>query len=172
MLQAQYRKISELDLYPDNPRVISDKDFEKLCKSIRENKLYFEARPIILSDRTGFLTVIAGNQRLKAAIEIGLEEVPTVLISGLTKEQEGEILVRDNVSNGGWDWGLLKEQFDDLELIEWGVMEEVPEPEGEPQQDGMEESISKKMVVECDTVAELEKLFQELQKRGYKVELK
>ena len=36
-----------------NPRTIKKDQFEKLKKSIQDNADYFEARPIILSDRTG-----------------------------------------------------------------------------------------------------------------------
>ncbi len=42
------------------------------------------ARPMILSDRTGELVIIAGNMRYRAAEKLGLKKVPTFLISGLT----------------------------------------------------------------------------------------
>ena len=82
----EYRKIEELKLLPHNPRIIKDEQFKILCDSIKKNIKYFEARPIIISDRTGELIVIAGNQRLKAAIEIGLKEVPTFLIKNLNEQ--------------------------------------------------------------------------------------
>lgn len=51
--QVEYRAIAELKELPGNPRTIKKDQFEKLKQSIKDNADYFEARPIILSDRTG-----------------------------------------------------------------------------------------------------------------------
>ena len=59
---TKYRKLSELHELPGNPRTIKKDQFEKLKKSIKDNADYFEARPIILSNRTGKLVIIAGRQ--------------------------------------------------------------------------------------------------------------
>lgn len=122
---VEYRKLTELKELPGNPRTIKKDQFEKLKKSIQDNPDYFEARPIILSDRTGELVILAGNQRYKAAKALGKSEVPTVLLSGLTEEREREIVIRDNVENGEWDIDALANEWDASELEEWGV--EVPE---------------------------------------------
>lgn len=98
-----YRKLVDLRKLPNNPRTIKKADMERLKKSIKDNPDYFEARPLILSDRTGELVILAGNQRYEAAKALGMDEVPTFLIEGLTEEREREIIIRDNVSNGGWD---------------------------------------------------------------------
>lgn len=119
--QVEYRAISELNELEGNPRTIKKDDFERLKKSLQDNQDYFEARPIILSDRTGKLVIIAGNQRYKAAKAIGLTEVPTVLLSGLTEEREREIVIRDNVENGEWDMDILANEWDTTDLKEWGA---------------------------------------------------
>ena len=116
----KYRKLSELKKLEGNPRLIKDNQFKILCESIRNNKEYFEARPVILSDRTGSLVIIAGNMRYEAAKAVGLKEVPTFLIENLTGEKEKEIIIRDNVQNGEWDMDLLS-AWDDLPLTDWGV---------------------------------------------------
>lgn len=123
--QIEYRKLSELHELPGNPRTIKKDQFEKLKKSLTDNADYFEARPIILSDRTGELIIIAGNQRYKAAKAIGMTEVPTVLLPGLTEEREREIVIRDNVENGDWDMDALANEWDAQDLLDWGV--ELPE---------------------------------------------
>ena len=117
----QYRTLSELEKLEGNPRFIEDKEFQTLCDSIRDNPKYFEARPLILSDRTGKLIIIAGNQRYEAAKVVKLKKVPTFLIEGLTEEKEREITIRDNVNNGVWDMDALANSWDDLPLFEWGV---------------------------------------------------
>jgi ParB-like chromosome segregation protein Spo0J len=117
----QYRKIKDLKLLESNPRKISSDQMDKLVKSITDNPDYFEARPIILSDRTGELVIIAGNQRYKAAKKIGMKEVPTFLLSGLSEEREREIVIRDNVSNGEWDNDILRDEWGECPLEDWGV---------------------------------------------------
>lgn len=119
--QVEYRAISELNELEGNPRTIKKDDFERLKKSLQDNQDYFEARPLILSDRTGKLVIIAGNQRYKAAKAIGMTEVPTVLLSGLTEEREREIVIRDNVENGEWDMDILANEWDTTDLKEWGA---------------------------------------------------
>jgi hypothetical protein len=107
-----YRKVSELNLLKDNPRKISRADMDRLVDSLRING-FWKHRPITLSDRTGELVVIAGNQRLKAAKKLKLEEVPTVLYSDITEEQEADIVLRDNINNGEWDLNLLDDGWKD-----------------------------------------------------------
>lgn len=119
--QVQYRPIKDLKELPGNPRIIKKDQFEKLKKSIADNQDYFEARPIILSDRTGELVILAGNQRYKAAKALGMTEVPTVLLPDLTEEREREIVIRDNVENGEWDVDMLANEWDAESLVEWGV---------------------------------------------------
>lgn len=116
-----YRKLEDLHKLEGNPRTIKKQDMERLKKSISDNPDYFEARPIILSDRTGELVIIAGNQRYEAAKALGLEQVPTFLLSGLTEEREKEIIIRDNVENGEWDFDILANEWDTQELADWGL---------------------------------------------------
>lgn len=119
---AEYWPIADLALLENNPRTIKKADMDKLVKSIKDNPDYFEARPIILSNRTGKNVIIAGNQRLKAAEQLGLKEVPAVLLEGLTEDREREIIIRDNVSNGEWDMDELANSFAPEKLDEWGVI--------------------------------------------------
>lgn len=121
MPEIIYRNTVDLDPLYKNPRFIKEKEFDELCKSIRENPEYFEARPIILSNRTGLLVIIAGNMRHKAAVNEGIKQVPTFLLEGLTEEKEREIIIRDNVNNGNWDYDILANEWDKDQLIEWGV---------------------------------------------------
>jgi DNA modification methylase len=143
----QYRKLTELKKLEKNPRIIRDKQFKTLCDSIRDNSKYFEARPLILSNRTGQLVIIAGNQRYEAAKALKLKEVPTFLIEDLTEDKEKEIVIRDNISNGEFDMDALANSWGDLPLVDWGVdipedwlkKEEVSTADAEPQIDRAEE---------------------------------
>lgn len=89
--EITYRPLSEMVLLESNPRTIKKADMDRLVDSI---KIYgfWKHRPITLSDRTGKLVVIAGNQRLKAAKKLKLKEVPTVVYSDLTEDEEKNII--------------------------------------------------------------------------------
>lgn len=118
-----YRPLDSIKQLENNPRYIKKEDFERLCASVQNNPELFEAQPIILSNRTGENVIIAGNQRFKAAIEVGLKEVPTILLEGLTEAKEREIIIRTNVQNGKWDYDILASGAwgEVEELADWGV---------------------------------------------------
>lgn len=118
---VEYKSLDELYHLDRNPRTISKQKMDMLVESIKDNPDYFEARPIICSDRTGKLVIIAGNQRLRAAGIAGLSEVPVVTLHGLTEEREREITIRDNVELGDWDFDLLANDWDVEDLQNWGV---------------------------------------------------
>ena len=163
----QNRKISELNKLSRNPRIIKDDDFNRLVKSIKDNPEYFNARPVILSNRTGELVIIAGNQRYEAAKKIGLKEIPTYLIAGLTEEKEREIIIRDNVSNGQWDFDILANEWEATDLNEWGVV--VPDLEEKEVNDLSEDiTTSYKIEVSCDNEQEQEKVYNKLIEIGLK----
>lgn len=117
-MEIIYRPLSELTPLEANPRTIANDDLDSLIRSIDSLPEYFMARPIILSNRTGENVILAGNQRYRAALQLGLNTVPTALLEGLTEEREREIIIRDNISNGRWDVEALK-AWDIEELKEW-----------------------------------------------------
>ena len=119
-MEIVYRKLSELKPHPKNPRTDTKESIEKLAESIKDNPEFFEARPILLSDRTGQLVIIGGERRSKAAALLKMETVPTILMSGLTEAKEEEILIRDNTHSGEWDRAKL-DQWQRHVLKEWGV---------------------------------------------------
>ena len=117
--QVEYKNTGELYGLPNNPRTISENKMAMLVESLKNNPDYFEARPIICSDRTGKLVILAGNQRAKAAYIAGIEEVPVIVLHGLSEEQEKEIIIRDNVELGEWDMDILANEWDIDDLQNW-----------------------------------------------------
>jgi len=111
-------KITEVKTNPNNPRLIKDDKFKKLVKSIKEFPQMLELRPIVVNDD---MIVLGGNMRLKACKEAGLKEVPIIKASDLTDEQQKEFIVKDNVGFGEWDWDVLANEWDAVQLEEWGL---------------------------------------------------
>jgi hypothetical protein len=123
--KVEYFKVSELKKHPNNPRILKDTAYNTLKTSIEDNPDLLEARPLILSNRTGKLVILGGNQRYQVVKDLGWLHVPCVLFSDLTEEKEREIMIRDNVSNGDWDFYKLATEWDSTQLNEWGL--DVPE---------------------------------------------
>lgn len=117
----EYMKLTDIKPLENNPRIIKDDDMKKLRKSIKDNPDFFEARPIVCSDRTGELVIIGGNMRYRAAKLNGLTEVPVYVMHGLTEEREKEIIIRDNINNGEFDWDKLANEWNVEDLKDWGV---------------------------------------------------
>ena len=156
-----YRKIESLSKLENNPRTITPEDMERLKESIRNNPDYLEAHPIVLSDRTGKLVIIDGNQRYEACVQLGMSKVPTVLLHGLTEEREKEIIIRANVNNGQWDYSILQ-NWDIEELKDWGV--DLPEDwntsEAEEQKEAEEDDFSDEDAEKAEPRVKLGEIWQ------------
>lgn len=113
-------KLSDLVKLPNNPRKISKVDMDRLIASVKKFGI-LEGRPFLVSNRTGENVIIGGNMRYEACKELGIAEVPVNVLEGLSEDDEREIIIRDNVSNGEWDMALLEDEWDAGELAEWGV---------------------------------------------------
>lgn len=99
MIEIKYVSINSIKPDPTNPRTINEDQFNKLKKSIQDNPSFLEVRPILV-DKDNI--IFAGNMRYRAALELGLQEVP-VAIMDLTPEKREELMLRDNVTNGEWN---------------------------------------------------------------------
>lgn len=97
-------ELSKLKLNEDNPRVIKDDKFELLKNSIISFPEMLKIRPIIVDEN---YNVLGGFMRTKACMSLGLDVVPVFVVKNLTEEQKREILIKDNVSFGEWEWETL-----------------------------------------------------------------
>ncbi len=117
-MKTEKVSISQVKTNPNNPRLIKDDKFKKLVSSINEFPEMLGIRPIVVDNDN---IVLGGNMRLKACEEAGLTEVPIIFADNLTPEQEKEFIIKDNSSFGEWDWDILANTFDNVELKEWGL---------------------------------------------------
>ncbi len=119
MLKLQYIPVGTLKLNPQNPRIIKDDAFKRLCASLKEDRDYFEARPVLVNKD---MVIFAGNQRYRAAVEIGMKEVPVIVMDN--PELEAKRMLRDNISSGDWDMDMLANDFEADFLREIGFTDE------------------------------------------------
>jgi ParB-like chromosome segregation protein Spo0J len=131
--------INKIRNNPINPRLVNKAKFEKLKKSIQEFPQMLELRPIVINEDG---VILGGNMRYKALVELGYEEVPVIVASYITKEQENEFIIKDNLGFGDWDWDILANEWDSVELEDWGldvwqneddILNSLDEEETEPQ---------------------------------------
>jgi len=111
-------KISKVIPNENNPRFIKDQKFKKLVKSIKEFPEMLKLRPIVVNKD---MVVLGGNMRLKACAEAGLKEVYILKADELTEQQEREFIVKDNVGFGEWDWDALGNEWNSVQLEDWGM---------------------------------------------------
>ncbi len=82
-------------------------------------------REVLVYPHGSKFVIIGGNMRFQACKDLGFTEVPCkVLDKETTAEQLRAITIKDNVGFGEHDWELLANEWDSVELEEWGL--EVP----------------------------------------------
>jgi ParB-like chromosome segregation protein Spo0J len=114
-------KLSQIKPNPNNPRLIKDERFEKLCKSIQEAPKFMALRPIIV-DANGM--ILGGNMRYKALLHLGYKEVPDEWVKradDLTEDERRRFIISDNVGFGEWEWETVANEWDVEELADWGL---------------------------------------------------
>ena len=110
--------ITQIKSNPNNPRLIKDHKFKQLVKSIQDFPQMLELRPIVIDENN---MVLGGNMRLKACLEAGLTDVPVIHANNLTEAQKKEFIIKDNISFGEHDWDVLANEWNIIELDEWGL---------------------------------------------------
>ena len=119
--------IGTLKANPTNPRIMRDERFVKLKKSITEFPDMLNKRPIVaVTDKDGKLMVLGGNMRLRACQDLGLKTVPVVLADDWTEEQRRRFIIADNVGFGEHDFDMLANEWDAVELADWGLDLPIP----------------------------------------------
>jgi ParB-like chromosome segregation protein Spo0J len=130
--------LSELKPNPNNPRVITSVMMDKLKKSIQEFPEMLNVRPIILDSNN---VILGGNMRYKALQSLGYTEAPCIYANQLTPEEQQDLLIKNNLSYGDWDWEDILTNWQLESVRDWGL--DVPgfffdddvEPEIEVQED-------------------------------------
>ena len=109
--------IDEVKLNDRNPRIIKDDKFKKLVKSLQDFPEMLDTREVIVNKD---MVVLGGNQRLRAAKEAGITEIPVKIVDW-DEERQKEFIVKDNLPYGEWDWDILANEWEIDDLKAWGV---------------------------------------------------
>lgn len=104
------KKVSDLIPYINNSRIHGEDQIIQIVSSIKE---FGFTNPILIDQHN---SIIAGHGRLQAVKRLGFEEVPCIIISGLTKTQIKALIIADNqlALNATWDLDILSLEIDGL----------------------------------------------------------
>ena len=116
-LQVTYRDIGGLIPYVNNSRTHSAEQVKQVAASIRE---FGFTNPILIDENS---TVIAGHGRIMAANLLGLAQVPTITLEGLTPAQKKAYIIADNqlALNAGWDLDILRVEIEQLQELDFDL---------------------------------------------------
>ncbi len=108
------RKVNDLKTWSANPRKISKRSFNRLKERIKQRGFH----DVIKVDTDS--TILSGNQRKKALLELGVEEVITLVPNRkLTEEERNSVGLESNITDGDWNFQSLK-SFDLSTLMDVG----------------------------------------------------
>lgn len=112
-LSVVYRDLGSLQPYARNSRTHSDAQVAQIAASITE---YGFTNPVLIDEAGG---IIAGHGRVLAAAALGMRQVPTITLAGLTEAQRRAYVIADNkmALNAGWDFDVLRGELDGLEEL-------------------------------------------------------
>ena len=117
--KIEKRKISSLKENPKNPRKLTKEQAEHLRKSLER---FGQCEPIVCN-LDG--VIIGGHQRIRTLKKQGIKEVDvSVPDRQLTEKEVDELGIRLNKNGGEFDYEMLANSFDPIELCEWGFKAE------------------------------------------------
>lgn len=111
------KKLTELKPYENNPRH-NDNAVQYVRNSIEE----FGFRVPLVIDKDN--VIVCGHTRYKAAVQMGLAEVPCILADDLTEDQINAFRLADNKTQelAEWDWNKIGIELDAITGIDMSLM--------------------------------------------------
>jgi len=113
----EIRKTTDLIPYINNSRTHSDEQVNQVAASIKE---FGFTSPVLIDEDGG---LIAGHGRVMAAKKLKLDEVPCIILKGLTEAQKKAYIIADNQLplNAGWDLDKLKLEVETLQELDFDI---------------------------------------------------
>ncbi|MEW8417402.1 MAG: site-specific DNA-methyltransferase [Candidatus Thiodiazotropha endolucinida] len=108
---VEHWPLQRLIPYARNARTHDEGQVSQIAGSIAE---FGFVNPILVGDDN---VIVAGHGRLMAAQQLGLEQVPVIVLGHLTEAQRKALVIADNkiAENAGWNEELLKLELGEIE---------------------------------------------------------
>lgn len=108
------KRIDDLIMYENNPKIHTDEQIDKIAKSIELTKGL--RQPIVIDKNN---VIVVGHGRVRAAMQLGYETVPCELLDDLTEDEIRAYRLIDNeIAKGDTDWDLFNEELDKIEDVD------------------------------------------------------
>ena len=109
-MQIEQRDTKSLVPYESNARTHTDDQIDQIVRSIEQ---FGWTNPVLIDSAGG---IIAGHGRVLAATQMGVAQVPCIVLDGMTPEQKRAYIIADNklALNAGWDDDLLAQEMSAL----------------------------------------------------------
>ena len=130
-LKIENKKIEEIKAYPNNVKLHPAYQIEQIKKSIQT---FGFNDPIGIYENG---EIAEGHGRYIAAVELGMDEVPVICLSGLTEDEQKAYRIIHNhlTTSTGFDIDLLNNELEfihDVDMSEFGFLSvEINEDFGE-----------------------------------------
>ena len=160
MVKIQNLALDKLTFWDKNPRFISDQQMKKLKKSLKEDPYFLNMRPILVNYSEDIYLIYAGNQRARAAISLGMKEIPCIVEENVPEKLMQQRSIKDNKTYGDWDYEMLGNEWDAEFLLDCGFTEN-DLGFGDEAKDLQKKF---KIILEFDNEDEMEKVLPELNK--------
>ena len=176
-LKTKLISLDEIIPYENNAKEHPDWQIAQIKNSIER---FGFNDPIAVNENMG---IIEGHGRYLAAKELELKEVPCIILSGMTADEERAYIIAHNklTMNTGFDLEVLGYELNALKVEDFDLsltgFEDTEIENILDKDDDFEENIKEEknvalddkevIVIECDDIQELEQTFNKLKEEGY-----
>ena len=127
---------------------------QKLCESLTDDPDFLQKRPVLVNLVDSKYNVYGGNQRVRAAKQLGWKTIPCDVDENLSEKLMKDRVIKDNKTFGDFDYDLLANEYEIPDLLKAGftpnelaidikTIEEIEQPEDNEQLEPPKDPITK-----------------------------
>ena len=117
LYEFEVKKLSDLSEYATNSRTHSKEQLNQIARSIKK---FGFTNPILVDEKN---TIIAGHGRMYAARQLGIKQVPCIVVTGLEESDKAALVMADNklAENANWDNDALHSELSFLKELDYDL---------------------------------------------------
>lgn len=168
-LQVVYKEVDDLIPYARNSKIHDETNVNLIAGSI---KSFGFNNPVLLDGENG---IIAGHGRVLAAKKLGMKQIPTIELQGLSETEKRAYIITDNrlTEKSEWDKDMLGLELADLKALNIDLdsigfneseVEELLGAESEfPEIDDRDAPLTKTFTVNYDNAEDYEEVISKIE---------
>ena len=168
-LQVVYKEVDDLIPYARNSKIHDETNVNLIAGSI---KSFGFNNPVLLDGENG---IIAGHGRVLAAKKLGMKQIPTIELQGLSETEKRAYIIADNrlTEKSEWDKDMLGLELADLKALNIDLdsigfneneVEELLGAEAEfPEIDDRDAPLTKTFTVNYDNAEDYEEVISKIE---------